>query len=74
MFDADLTGLAPDREVTLWYLQNETFSGVIITGTGAAPTCWASTTTPPAARARRTSPTSAASSWYGAPPAAPAWR
>ncbi|GGS66593.1 FAD-dependent oxidoreductase [Planobispora rosea] len=34
MFDADLTGLAPDREVTLWYLRNETFSGVIVTGTG----------------------------------------
>ncbi|WP_188190587.1 FAD-dependent monooxygenase [Nonomuraea sp. SYSU D8015] len=34
MFDADLTGLVREREVTLWYLQNEVFSGVIITGTG----------------------------------------
>ncbi|GII00588.1 FAD-dependent monooxygenase [Planobispora takensis] len=34
MFDADLGALAPGREVTLWYLQNETFTGVIVTGTG----------------------------------------
>ncbi|MGW0804953.1 FAD-dependent monooxygenase [Nonomuraea sp. NPDC002799] len=34
MFDADLTGLVREREVTLWYLQNELFTGVIVTGTG----------------------------------------
>ncbi|HEX4812523.1 MAG TPA: FAD-dependent monooxygenase [Nonomuraea sp.] len=34
MFDADLTGLVRDREVTLWYLQNDVFTGVIVTGTG----------------------------------------
>ncbi|MFI6319976.1 FAD-dependent monooxygenase [Nonomuraea sp. NPDC050556] len=34
LFDADLSGLVRDREVTLWYLQNEHFSGAIITGTG----------------------------------------
>lgn len=34
MFDADLSGLVRDREVTLWYLQNEVFTGVILTGTG----------------------------------------
>jgi 2-polyprenyl-6-methoxyphenol hydroxylase-like FAD-dependent oxidoreductase len=34
MFDADLTDLVRDREVTLWYLQNDEFSGVIVTGTG----------------------------------------
>ncbi|GAA3581347.1 FAD-dependent monooxygenase [Nonomuraea rosea] len=34
MFDADLTGLVREREVTLWYLQNEVFTGVIVTGTG----------------------------------------
>lgn len=34
MFDADLSGLIRDREVTLWYLQNDTFTGAIITGTG----------------------------------------
>jgi len=34
MFDADLSGLAPEREVTLWYLRNDVFTGVILTGTG----------------------------------------
>ncbi|MFI7639971.1 FAD-dependent monooxygenase [Nonomuraea sp. NPDC049400] len=34
MFDADLTGLVREREVTLWYLQNDVFTGVIVTGTG----------------------------------------
>ncbi|MEV0234255.1 FAD-dependent monooxygenase [Nonomuraea sp. NPDC050786] len=34
MFDADLTGLVREREVTLWYLQNDVFNGVIVTGTG----------------------------------------
>jgi 2-polyprenyl-6-methoxyphenol hydroxylase-like FAD-dependent oxidoreductase len=34
MFDADLTGLVREGEVTLWYLQNEVFTGVIVTGTG----------------------------------------
>ncbi|WP_329084050.1 MULTISPECIES: FAD-dependent monooxygenase [unclassified Streptosporangium] len=34
MFDADLGDLVRDREVTLWYLRNETFTGAIITGTG----------------------------------------
>ncbi|MER6942778.1 FAD-dependent monooxygenase [Nonomuraea sp. NPDC000554] len=34
MFDADLTDLVREREVTLWYLQNEVFTGVFITGTG----------------------------------------
>ncbi|RBQ16116.1 protein RdmE [Spongiactinospora rosea] len=34
MFDADLTGLVRDRQVTLWYLQNEVFNGAIVTGTG----------------------------------------
>ncbi|MEV4169374.1 FAD-dependent monooxygenase [Nonomuraea sp. NPDC049709] len=34
MFDADLSGLVREREVTLWYLQNESFTGVIVTGTG----------------------------------------
>ncbi|MER7502247.1 FAD-dependent monooxygenase [Nonomuraea pusilla] len=34
MFDADLTGLVGEREVTLWYLQNEVFTGAIVTGTG----------------------------------------
>lgn len=34
MFDADLSGLVRDREVTLWYLQNDVFTGVIVTGTG----------------------------------------
>ncbi|MEU4571549.1 FAD-dependent monooxygenase [Nonomuraea sp. ATR24] len=34
MFDADLTGLVRDREVTLWYLRNDAFTGVIVTGTG----------------------------------------
>ncbi|TMR95820.1 FAD-dependent monooxygenase [Nonomuraea basaltis] len=34
MFDADLAGLVREREVTLWYLQNETFTGAIVTGTG----------------------------------------
>lgn len=34
LFDADLSGLVRDREVTLWYVQNEALTGVIITGTG----------------------------------------
>ncbi|MEO3871800.1 FAD-dependent monooxygenase [Nonomuraea sp. B12E4] len=34
MFDADLTGLVREREVTLWYLQNDIFTGAIVTGTG----------------------------------------
>ncbi|MFC5832388.1 FAD-dependent monooxygenase [Nonomuraea insulae] len=34
MFDADLSGLVREREVTLWYLQNSVFTGVIVTGTG----------------------------------------
>ncbi|MFE3450580.1 FAD-dependent monooxygenase [Nonomuraea sp. NPDC059194] len=34
MFDADLGGLVNDGEVTLWYLRNDTFTGVFITGTG----------------------------------------
>ncbi|TDC99915.1 FAD-dependent oxidoreductase [Nonomuraea deserti] len=34
MFDADLTGLVEDRMVTLWYLQNDVFTGAIVTGTG----------------------------------------
>ncbi|GAA2288881.1 FAD-dependent monooxygenase [Nonomuraea roseoviolacea subsp. roseoviolacea] len=34
MFDADLSGLVREREVTLWYLQNDVFTGVIVTGTG----------------------------------------
>ncbi|SEG58802.1 2-polyprenyl-6-methoxyphenol hydroxylase [Nonomuraea solani] len=34
MFDADLTGMVREREVTLWYLRNEVFTGVIVTGTG----------------------------------------
>ncbi|MFD0655753.1 FAD-dependent oxidoreductase [Thermocatellispora tengchongensis] len=34
MFQADLGGLVREREVTLWYLQNETFNGAIVTGTG----------------------------------------
>lgn len=34
MFDADLSDLVHDREVTLWYLRNDEFSGVIVTGTG----------------------------------------
>ncbi|MET7466844.1 FAD-dependent monooxygenase [Nonomuraea sp. NPDC005501] len=34
MFDADLTGLVREREVTLWYLRNDVFTGVIVTGTG----------------------------------------
>ncbi|TMR13108.1 FAD-binding protein [Nonomuraea turkmeniaca] len=34
MFDADLSGLVRDREVTLWYLRNDVFTGVIVTGTG----------------------------------------
>ncbi|MFF0773722.1 FAD-dependent monooxygenase [Nonomuraea wenchangensis] len=34
MFDADLGGLVREREVTLWYLQNDAFTGVIVTGTG----------------------------------------
>jgi hypothetical protein len=34
MFDADLTGLVRDREVTLWYVQNDVMSGAILTGTG----------------------------------------
>ncbi|MCA2221182.1 FAD-dependent monooxygenase [Nonomuraea aurantiaca] len=34
MFDADLTELVREREVTLWYLQNEVFTGAIVTGTG----------------------------------------
>lgn len=34
MFDADLSGLVNEREVTLWYLQNDVFTGVIVTGTG----------------------------------------
>jgi 2-polyprenyl-6-methoxyphenol hydroxylase-like FAD-dependent oxidoreductase len=34
MFDADLSGLVLDGGVTLWYLQNEQFTGVIVTGTG----------------------------------------
>ncbi|NBE94156.1 FAD-binding protein [Nonomuraea sp. KC401] len=34
MFDADLTGLVEDRTVTLWYLQNDVFTGAIVTGTG----------------------------------------
>lgn len=34
MFDADLSELVRHREVTLWYLQNAGFTGVIITGTG----------------------------------------
>ncbi|MFB9204177.1 FAD-dependent monooxygenase [Nonomuraea spiralis] len=34
MFDADLTGLVNEREVIVWYLQNGTFTGVIVTGTG----------------------------------------
>ncbi|MDF2708632.1 MAG: FAD-dependent oxidoreductase [Nonomuraea muscovyensis] len=34
MFDADLTELVREREVTLWYLQNDVFTGVILTGTG----------------------------------------
>ncbi|MBF8194050.1 FAD-dependent monooxygenase, partial [Nonomuraea sp. K274] len=34
MFDADLSGLVREREVTLWYLRNDVFTGVILTGTG----------------------------------------
>lgn len=34
MFDADLSGIVRDREVTLWYLQPGDFTGVIVTGTG----------------------------------------
>ncbi|MEV4889251.1 FAD-dependent monooxygenase [Nonomuraea sp. NPDC055795] len=34
MFDADLTGVVRDREVTLWYLQSADLTGAIITGTG----------------------------------------
>lgn len=34
MFDADLTDLVRDREVTLWYIQNDTMTGAVITGTG----------------------------------------
>ncbi|MBB6555011.1 FAD-dependent monooxygenase [Nonomuraea rubra] len=35
MFDADLSDLVREREVTLWYLRNETFTGVLVTGAGA---------------------------------------
>ncbi|MEV0597496.1 FAD-dependent monooxygenase [Nonomuraea cavernae] len=34
MFDADLTGLVREREVTVWYLRNDVLTGVILTGTG----------------------------------------
>ncbi|MEU4697584.1 FAD-dependent monooxygenase [Nonomuraea dietziae] len=34
MFDADLSTLVNEREVTLWYLQRPEFTGVFITGTG----------------------------------------
>ncbi|GAA3711609.1 FAD-dependent monooxygenase [Nonomuraea antimicrobica] len=34
MFDADLSELVREREVTLWYLRNDVFTGVIVTGTG----------------------------------------
>ncbi|MFF0862582.1 FAD-dependent monooxygenase [Nonomuraea sp. NPDC003560] len=34
MFDADLTGLVNEREVIVWYLHNDAFTGVIVTGTG----------------------------------------
>ncbi|MGW5684347.1 FAD-dependent monooxygenase [Nonomuraea sp. NPDC003754] len=34
MFDADLTALVNEREVTLWFLQNTAFTGALITGTG----------------------------------------
>ncbi|MFI6709939.1 FAD-dependent monooxygenase [Nonomuraea sp. NPDC050478] len=34
MFDADLSGLVREREVTLWYLRNDAMTGVILTGTG----------------------------------------
>lgn len=34
MFDADLSGVVRDREVTLWYLQNDVFTGVLVSGTG----------------------------------------
>lgn len=34
MFDADLSGFVRDREVTLWYLQNDVFTGVLVSGTG----------------------------------------
>ncbi|NUP02408.1 MAG: FAD-binding protein [Nonomuraea sp.] len=34
MFDADLTGLVDEREVVVWYLRNDVFTGVILTGTG----------------------------------------
>ncbi|WP_158088691.1 FAD-dependent monooxygenase [Thermoactinospora rubra] len=34
LFDADLSQLVREREVTLWYLQNDVFTGALITGTG----------------------------------------
>jgi len=34
LFDADLSGLVNDREVTLWYLRNDVFTGALVTGTG----------------------------------------
>ncbi|WP_157249861.1 FAD-dependent monooxygenase [Nonomuraea typhae] len=34
MFDADLSQVVRDREVTLWYLQADGLTGAIITGTG----------------------------------------
>ncbi|MFG1942315.1 FAD-dependent monooxygenase [Nonomuraea sp. NPDC048826] len=34
MFDADLSGLVREREVTLWYLRNDEMTGLILTGTG----------------------------------------
>nr|SBO92837.1 Polyketide hydroxylase WhiE VIII [Nonomuraea gerenzanensis] len=35
MFDADLSEFVREREVTLWYLRNEAFTGVVVTGAGA---------------------------------------
>lgn len=35
MFDADLSDLVREREVTLWYLRNDTFTGALVTGAGA---------------------------------------
>ncbi|TYB67070.1 FAD-binding protein [Nonomuraea sp. PA05] len=35
MFDADLSDLVREREVTLWYLRNDDLTGVLVTGAGA---------------------------------------
>ncbi|AQZ66263.1 Polyketide hydroxylase WhiE VIII [[Actinomadura] parvosata subsp. kistnae] len=35
MFDADLSELVREREVTLWYVRNDTLTGALVTGAGA---------------------------------------